>query len=81
MQCRRCEALSQCGAGRGHGVSWRTPLSWGAERIHGLQCVRCDALLGVEDIAQLLHQKHSQLAQFGLVSPRPPRPLIRLEED
>src|SRR5258705_5399894 len=67
MLCRRCEALSFEGASRR-----RAPPSarvWGAERISGLHCVSCGTLLGAEDIAQLLLQKESQLAQFGLVNP------------
>jgi len=51
---------------------------WGADRISGLRCGRCGILLGAEDIAQLLGEKASQLAQFGLASTRydvrPPAP-------
>jgi len=43
---------------------------WGADRISGLRCGRCGILLGAEDIAQLLGEKASQLAQFGLASTR-----------
>jgi hypothetical protein len=72
MFCRGCEALSY------EGVSRRRVSSparvWGAERISGLHCASCGALLGAEDIAQLLLQKESQLAQFGLVNPG--RPLL-----
>ena len=41
---------------------------WGADRISGLRCERCSVMLGAEDIALLLGEKASQLAQFGLVS-------------
>ena len=70
MLCRRCEVLSVEGAGRRR----PTPSArvWGAERISGLHCASCGSLLGAEDIAQLLLQKESQLAQFGLVNPEHP---------
>jgi len=70
MLCRRCEALSYEGASlRRAGTHARV---WGAERISGLYCASCGSLLGAEDIAQLLLQKESQLAQFGLVNPEFP---------
>lgn len=72
MLCRRCEALSHEGASRRRALS--PARVWGAERIRGLRCSHCDVLLGAEDIAQLLLQKQSQLAQFGLVNPG--RPLL-----
>jgi hypothetical protein len=72
MLCRRCEALSYEGASRRQ--SGALARVWGAERISGLRCASCGALLGAEDIAQLLLQKESQLAQFGLVNPG--RPLL-----
>jgi len=72
MFCRGCEALSRDGASSRR-VS-PAPV-WGAERISGLRCVSCGALLDADDIAQLLLEKESQLAQFGLVNPG--RPLLK----
>ncbi len=60
MYCRSCEtprAPAQPG-----------PI-WGAERISGLRCARCGALLGAEDVARLLLAKQSQLEQFGMLRP------------
>jgi hypothetical protein len=80
MLCRRCEALSHEGASRERAFS--PTRVWGAERISGLRCASCGALLGAEDIAQLLLQKQSQLAQFGLVNPgRPLLEPVPLEDD
>ena len=84
MLCRRCTALSARGGGGGEGnqpQSARPAPLWGAERISGLCCDRCRTPLGVEDISQLLLQKQSQLAQFGLLTPRPPRGPQRWEDD
>jgi len=44
---------------------------WVADRISGLRCGHCGVLLGADDIAQLLGEKESQLAQFGLLSVPP----------
>src|SRR5258705_4577810 len=63
MFCRGCEALSRDGASRRR-VS---PPVWGAERISGLRCVSCRALLDADDIEQLLLEEESQLAQLSLV--------------
>jgi len=67
MHCRSCDTRSVAGEPR------RTPAHpvplWGAERISGLRCARCGALLGVEDIARLLLDKQFQLEQFGLLTP------------
>lgn len=80
MLCRRCEGVERGGAGHPAGAS--PAAVWGVERLRGLMCAACGALLGAEDIAQRLLRKHSQLAQFGLVSlSRPPRRPLRLEED
>jgi hypothetical protein len=79
MFCRACAALSHDGA-RGRGAV-SPARAWGAERISGLRCGGCGALLGAEDIAQLLLAKELQLAQFGLVSPgRPPRKAVPPED-
>ena len=65
MHCRRCgtpapDASRRLEAARsGH---------WVANRISGLRCAQCGVLLGADDIAQLLGEKESQLAQFGLLS-------------
>ena len=60
MYCRSCE-------------SPRTPSHpgplWGADRISGLRCARCGALLGAEDVARLLLAKQSLLEQFGMLKP------------
>lgn len=45
---------------------------WGAERISGLRCARCGALLGAEDVVRLLLEKQSQLEQFGMLKPPTP---------
>ena len=70
----------------------RVPV-WGADRISGLRCGRCGALLGAEDVARLLLAKQSQLEQFGMLRPPdgPSRPelqplgrglrVVRLEKD
>ena len=82
MMCRRCTALSARGGGAAMEKAPRSATVWGADRISGLRCDRCAALLGVEDIAQLLLEKQSQLAQFGLLTPRrSPREPARQEED
>ncbi|HET8712376.1 MAG TPA: hypothetical protein VFM23_01700 [Gemmatimonadales bacterium] len=71
MYCRSCE-------------NPRTPAHpgpvWGADRISGLRCARCGALLGAEDVARLLLAKQSQLEQFGMLKPPALHPL-RLECD
>jgi hypothetical protein len=56
---------------------------WGADRIDGLCCGRCGVRLGAGDIAQLLEEKASQLAQFGLLtrSFEAHPPAIRLWKD
>jgi len=85
MQCRRCDALSRVGASPRRPA--RTASVWGADRISGLRCARCGALLVAEDIARLLLEKQSQLAQFGLLTPPraapspPAPPAMRLEDD
>src|SRR5882762_11580150 len=70
MHCRRCKTPApgapnvpesgRTGAGR----------VWGADRISGIRCASCGVMLGAEDIALLLGEKASQLAQFGLASTR-----------
>jgi hypothetical protein len=42
---------------------------WGADRISGLRCERCGALLGAEDVARLLLEKQSLLERFGMLTP------------
>jgi len=79
VHCRSCEARSRRGAAPGEPAH---PESiWGADRISGLRCGRCGALLGADDIAQLLLEKQSQLEQFGLLRPptqvEPESPLPR----
>ncbi len=82
MLCRPCTALSARAGEAGKPKAPRTAPVWGADRISGLRCDRCAALLGVEDIAQLLLEKQSQLARFGLLTPRrPPREPTRREDD
>lgn len=61
---------------------------WGADRISGLRCARCGALLGADDVVRLLLAKQSQLEQFGMLTPpseapAPPRAMhiLRLEKD
>jgi len=89
MHCGNCQTRSVDGEPRrapAHPVAL-----WGAERISGLRCARCGALLGAEDIARLLLDKQSQLEQFGMLTPpndpesstTPPRALrvVRLEKD
>ena len=65
MHCRRCSTPAP-GASRGLEASRSG--HWVADRISGLRCERCGVLLGADDIAQLLGEKESQLAQFGLLS-------------
>lgn len=66
MRCRHCEARAR-GAAPLEPARSRT--IWGADRISGLRCSDCGALLDAEDIAQLLMQKESQLERFGLLTP------------
>jgi hypothetical protein len=47
----------------------KTEQVWGAALIRGVECTLCGATLDADDIAQLISDKHSQLAQFGLVNP------------
>ena len=87
MNCRSCEPRSRDDA------TPREPANpvpiWGAERISGLRCARCGALLGAEDVVRLLLAKQSQLEQFGLLKPPTPEPpapvralrVVRVEED
>ncbi len=67
MHCRSCEARSH------HDTTPREPAHlgpiWGADRISGLRCASCGALLGAEDVVRLLLAKQSQLAQFGMLNP------------
>jgi len=89
MDCRSCETRSGDGEPR-RAPAHPVPL-WGAERISGLRCGRCGALLGAEDIARLLLDKQSLLEQFGMLTPptdpesstTPPRALrvVRQEKD
>lgn len=80
MLCERCAGLVQPEAGPRAESS--PGAVWGVERLRGLLCVACGALLGAEDVAQRLLHKHSQLAQFGLVSlTRSRRRHLRLESD
>ncbi|PYO71914.1 MAG: hypothetical protein DMD64_13020 [Gemmatimonadetes bacterium] len=61
MYCSSCQARPRTGAAQGR--------IWGLDRISGLRCSRCGALLGADDIAHLLLAKQSQLEQFGLLRP------------
>jgi hypothetical protein len=79
MQCRRCAPLSQPVVRSLHAAG--KARVWGADRIHGLLCDICGAVLSADDIAHLLLEKQSQLAQFGLLRPRGLRERIRLEDD
>ena len=67
MNCRSCEARSR------DDITTPEPAHpipiWGADRISGLRCTRCGALLGAEDVARLLLAKQSQLEQFGMIRP------------
>ena len=65
MHCRRCSTPAP-GASRGLEASRSG--HWVADRISGLRCGHCGVLLDADDIAQLLGEKESQLAQFGLLS-------------
>jgi len=67
MHCGSCEARSRDGATRREPAQ-HGPI-WGAERISGLRCASCGALLGAEDVVRLLLAKQSQLAQFGMLNP------------
>ena len=67
MHCRRCEARSRDDATSPE-PAHPVPI-WGADRISGLRCGRCGALLGAEDVARLLLAKQSQLEQFGMLRP------------
>ena len=77
MLCRRCEALSS-----GH-ASKRSDAShtWGAEHLAGVKCTLCGSIFDADDVARLVDEKFSQLAQFGLVSvptqPPSPSPAVR----
>ncbi len=73
MHCRGCEARPRDDA-TPHEPAHPAPI-WGAERISGLRCAHCGALLGAEDVVQLLLAKQSQLEQFGML--RPPGELSR----
>ena len=67
VYCRSCEARSRRGAAPGEPAH---PGSiWGADRISGLRCARCGALLDADDIVKMLLEKQSQLEQFGLLRP------------
>jgi len=92
MYCRPCEARSHDDATPPE-PAHAMPV-WGADRISGLRCARCGALLGADDVARLLLAKQSQLEQFGMLRPpdgsaEPPelQPLgpglrvVRLEKD
>jgi hypothetical protein len=72
MLCGRCEALAVVESARR--VAGSPARVWGVERLGDLLCSGCGTILGVEDIAQRLLQKQSQLAQFGLAGPA--RPLL-----
>lgn len=67
MHCRRCEARSRDDATPPE-PAHPAPI-WGAERISGLRCAHCGALLGAEDVVRLLLAKQSQLEQFGMLRP------------
>ena len=67
MHCRGCEARPRDDA-TPHEPAHPAPI-WGADRISGLRCTRCGALLGAEDVARLLLAKQSQLEQFGMIRP------------
>jgi len=72
MLCRRCEVPSVDESGGDSRRSGPTPARvWGVERLGGLLCTGCGAVLAAVDIAQRLLLKHSQLAQFGLVGAGP----------
>ena len=88
MHCRRCEVGSHDGA-TPREPAHPAPI-WGADRISGLRCARCGALLGAEDVVRLLLAKQSLLEQFGMLKPpndpessAPQRGLhvVRLEKD
>ena len=88
MHCRSCQTRAVAREPR-RAPAQPLPL-WGAERISGLRCGCCGALLGVEDIARLLLDKQLQLEQFGMLTPPNdpestplPRALrvVRLEKD
>jgi hypothetical protein len=89
MHCRRCEARSRDDA-TPREPAHPAPI-WGAERISGLRCAHCGALLGAEDVVRLLLAKQSQLEQFGMLRPpgelpEPQAPgralgVVRLEKD
>ncbi|HEY7192535.1 MAG TPA: hypothetical protein VH439_02260 [Gemmatimonadales bacterium] len=67
MSCRACEdrpITEVAGA-----TSADSGSIWGVERISGLRCSRCGALLGADDIVRLLLEKQSQLERFGLLMP------------
>ena len=74
MHCRGCKPPAPPSGGASHAEPERDSSIWGADRISGLRCERCGILLGADDIAQLLGEKASQLAQFGLFSARPDAP-------
>jgi len=84
MSCRNCEDRP---AGDEHDGS--AAPAWAVERISGLRCARCGALLGAEDIVRLLLEKQSQLERFGLFQPPSfgsrsvtrTLPFVRLESD
>lgn len=61
MHCSRCKMPAPAASSPPDKI-------WGADRISGLRCERCGVLLGADDIALLLGEKASQLAQFGLAS-------------
>jgi len=65
MRCRRCSTPAP---GASRPAEAPRPEHWVADRISGLRCLHCGVLLGADDIAQLLGEKESQLAQFGLLS-------------
>jgi len=72
MHCRSCEERSR----EGTRPEPANPVPiWGADRISGLRCVRCGALLGAEDVVRLLLAKQSQLEQFGMLQPPTPEPV------
>jgi hypothetical protein len=78
MHCRRCKTPAPVASNVPESGRTGAGRIWGADRISGLRCARCGVILGAEDIALLLGEKASQLAQFGLASTRydvrPPAP-------
>jgi hypothetical protein len=75
MLCGRCEARF-ADTGSSHALSFPARRRGEQRLLGGLLCAECGIVLPGEEIALLLLQKQSQLAQFGLAAAA--QPLLEL---